>query len=216
MGTSSRKRTSKRLRDILSNYIDNSTHNFKIGQEKIACKEFTRKYLTSTKSSKGYFNPEKMSSILQGGFKGLNKFCKEHENIIFSSEEELKEEIIDFIEDNDELLTEADELQRNAYIVAMTKALLSSEDKDKVFIENIIINTIKLGIISEMQESLFELTNTSISFEKIKEEVENSVKNYLKDSIEELYRKTIAGEWKEIVKVIENIKKKLKKVDKDV
>lgn len=216
MGTSSRKKTSKKLKEILSNYIDNSTHNFKVGQEKIACQEFTRKYLTSTRSSKGYFNPEKMSSILQGGFKGLNKFCQEHKNIIFSSEEELKEEIIDFMEDNDELLTEADELQRNAYIVAMTKALLSSEDKDKVFIENIIINTIKLGVISEMQESILELTNAPISFEKIKKEVENSVKSYLKDSIDELYRKTVAGEWKEIVKVIEDIKKKLKKVDNDV
>jgi len=216
MGTSSRKGTSKTLKKILNNYIDTSTKTFKPGQEEAACKEFTRKYLTQTRSSKGYFNPEKMSGMLQVGFGGLKKFCEKFETIDFSSEEDLKEEIRDFIEDNDELLTEDDELQRNAYIAAMTKAIMASEDRDRVFVENIIINVVKLGVISEFQESIVELTNTPISFDRLKEEIESSVKDYLKDSMEEIYEKTLAGDWKEIAKIIENIKRKLKKVEEDV
>lgn len=216
MGTSSKKGTSKKLKEILNRYIDTSTNSFKPGQEEVACKEFTRKYLTQTRSSKGYFNPEKMSSMIQVGFGGLKKFSKKYENTDSFSEEELKEKVNEFVEEDDELLTEEDEVERNAFIAAMTKAILATKDKDRIFIETMILNIIKLGVFSEFKENILEVTNGPISLEKIKEEIEKAVKDYLKDSMDEIYEKTLAGDWKAISKIIENIKKKLKREDKNV
>lgn len=213
MGTSSRKKTTEKIRKILNKYSDNSSQNFNLSSEQrnILCKEVIKEYMGGRKRAKGYFDPEKMVNVLSMGFGGFKKAQIYFDEIEITSNDDLEEEVKEYLEENqDELITEEDELYRRSYIKAMTTAILSEENKDDVFINNMIVNIVKLGVFSEIREEVLERSNAKISLEEYKKEIEKCVKSYLEKSMAKICKSVREGEWKELSKAIREIKNSLK------
>ncbi|MEG2092470.1 hypothetical protein [Cetobacterium sp.] len=213
MGTSSRRKTTEKIKNILNKYSENSLQGFNLSssQRNILCKEVIKEYMSGRKRVKGYFDPEKMVNVLSIGFGGFKKAQIYFDEIGEIANDNLEEEVKEFLENSqDELITEEDELYRNSYIKAMATAILSEENKDDIFINNLIVNIVKLGVFSEIREEVLERSNSQISLEEYKQEIDKCVKSYLETSMDQICKSVRSGEWKELSKVIRKIKTKLK------
>lgn len=204
MGTSTKKGSTKAAKKILDQYMDNSTNTIKIGQEKDVCIKITNEYFSRRKKTKGYFDPEKLSGAMAIGFGGYKKIKDD-----FNGEanlEIIEEKIKEFLEEeNDELQTEVDEEYRRAFIEAITGAILADENKDRIFIEGLIINTIKLGVLSELQEEIIQRYDKENSFDFGKE-IEICIKNNLKESMDHIYENVMKENWEVLSNLITDIK----------
>lgn len=212
MGTSKRKGSTKAVKAILNSYMDKNTKMLKEGKEKEVCQKITKEYLGRRKNSRGYFDPEKMSNLMCMGFGAFKKakVILDDEKIKELEINDVEEKIREFLEtEEDEIHTEEDEQYRRAFIEAMTGAILADKDKDKVFIENLIVNIIKLGVISELDQELIERYDSEISYD-FNTEIEKCVKESLEDCMENVYLNVTNEKWEVLSELIEKTKKKVR------
>lgn len=216
MGTSSRNKTTTKIKNILDKYSTDQNLEVSKKEKNIMCKEVIKEYMSGRKRAKGYFDPEKMTNLLSAGFGGFKKVQSYFEEIDDLSKDELEEDIKEYLEDNgDELITDGDEIYRSSYIKAMADAILSEKNKDDVFIQSLVVNVVKLGVFSEVKEEFLERANKEISLGHYKKEIEKCVEEYLKESMDKICQSVKKGEWKELSGAIKKVKKNLKG-DKDV
>ena len=212
MGSSTKKGSTKSVKKILDLYMDTNTNTIKKGKEKEVCEKVTKEYLGRSRRTRGYFDPEKMSAMVSMGFGGFKKAKK-----IFEDEEikklgiyEIEEEIKEFLDtESDEIQTEEDEQYRRAFIESMTEAILADKDKDRIFIENLIIKIVKLGVISELDQELIERYDKEVSYD-FNSDIQKCVEDSLKDSMDNIYLNVKEEKWEVLSQLIDKTKKKFR------
>lgn len=212
MGSSTKKGSTKSVKKILDLYMDTSTNTIKKGKEKEVCQKVIKEYLSRSKKTRGYFDPEKMSTMVSMGFGGFKKAKNffEDEEIKKLGIYEIEEEIREFLDtENDEIQTEEDEQYRRAFIESMTEAILADKDKDRVFIENLIIKIVKLGVISELDQELIQRYDKEVSYD-FNSDVQSCVEDSLRDSMDSIYLNVKEEKWEVLSELIDKTKKRFR------
>ena len=93
MGTSSRNKTTTKIKNILDKYSTDQNLEVSKKEKNIMCKEIIKEYMSGRKRAKGYFDPEKMTNVLSAGFGGFKKVQSHFEEIDDLSKDELEEDI---------------------------------------------------------------------------------------------------------------------------
>ena len=91
----------------------------------------------------------------------------------------------------------------------MTEAILADKDKDRVFIENLIIKIVKLGVISELDQELIQRYDKEVSYD-FNSDVQSCVEDSLRDSMDSIYLNVKEEKWEVLSELIDKTKKRFR------